>query len=192
MQVFIRVPGIGITSVVLESLTSMEALLSQIRNLYGISLPVENFHMYLQGRSLSERGDCKSWPIENGAVLDLLPVLRGGGGDGGATGAESRDCYLSMYLDKKPDKVDPNEARIARWSRCRISAEVLSPPCAVDFLGNIFNKDRLLEHLVAGSMPPELSHIRGLKDIINIHLTENPAWSKQSTDSTSRFFFFFP
>ena len=31
--------------------------------------------------------------------------LRGGGGDGGATGAESRSSYLEMYMQKKPDKV---------------------------------------------------------------------------------------
>lgn len=39
--------------------------------------------------------------IDDGAVLRL----RGGGGDGGSTGAESRECYLEMYLEKKPDKV---------------------------------------------------------------------------------------
>ena len=42
-------------------------------------------------------------------MLALHPRLHGGGGDGGATGAESRDCYLKMYAEKKPDKVDPNE-----------------------------------------------------------------------------------
>ena len=31
--------------------------------------------------------------------------LRGGGGDGGATGAESRSSYLEMYMSKKPLKV---------------------------------------------------------------------------------------
>jgi hypothetical protein len=31
--------------------------------------------------------------------------LRGGGGDGGSTGAESRSSYLEMYQEKKLDKV---------------------------------------------------------------------------------------
>ena len=35
----------------------------------------------------------------------VLAVLRGGGGDGGATGAESRSCYLDMYKTKKADSV---------------------------------------------------------------------------------------
>ena len=43
--------------------------------------------------------------MQSGSVLQLLHRLRGGGGDGGATGAESRSSYLEMYMDKKPDKV---------------------------------------------------------------------------------------
>ena len=31
----------------------------------------------------------------------LVMRLRGGGGDGGSTGAESRDSYLQMYKEKK-------------------------------------------------------------------------------------------
>jgi hypothetical protein len=31
--------------------------------------------------------------------------LRGGGGDGGATGAESRSAYLEMYKEKGSGKV---------------------------------------------------------------------------------------
>ena len=31
--------------------------------------------------------------------------LRGGGGDGGATGAESRSSYLEMYKTQKPGEV---------------------------------------------------------------------------------------
>jgi Rtf2 RING-finger len=52
--------------------------------------------------------DC--WTISKAGIgpestLQVLGRLRGGGGDGGATGAESRSSYLEMYLEKKPDKV---------------------------------------------------------------------------------------
>ena len=43
----------------------------------------------------------------SGSRLDVVLRLRGGGGDGGATGAESRISYLEMYASKKPDKVCP-------------------------------------------------------------------------------------
>ena len=44
--------------------------------------------------------------VTDGSFLQLHLRLRGGGGDGGATGAESRSSYLEMYLQKKPDKVN--------------------------------------------------------------------------------------
>ena len=37
--------------------------------------------------------------------VDIAVRARGGGGDGGSTGAESRSSYLEMYSQKKPDKV---------------------------------------------------------------------------------------
>ena len=43
--------------------------------------------------------------LESGSTVDIALRLRGGGGDGGATGAESRISYLEMYASKKPDKV---------------------------------------------------------------------------------------
>lgn len=36
--------------------------------------------------------------------MEIQGFLRGGGGDGGSTGAESRSSYLEMYAQKKPDK----------------------------------------------------------------------------------------
>ena len=45
--------------------------------------------------------------ISAGSRCQLHYRLRGGGGDGGATGAESRVSYLEMYMGKKPDKVRP-------------------------------------------------------------------------------------
>ena len=39
------------------------------------------------------------------SLCQLHLRLRGGGGDGGATGAESRVSYLEMYMGKKADKV---------------------------------------------------------------------------------------
>ena len=57
------------------------------------------------GRTLDLRQSLVAAGVVPGASLQLLPRLRGGGGDGGSTGAESRSCYLEMYLGKKPDKV---------------------------------------------------------------------------------------
>lgn len=45
--------------------------------------------------------------IGPGSLCQLHLRLRGGGGDGGATGAESRISYLEMYMGKKVDKASP-------------------------------------------------------------------------------------
>lgn len=108
--------------------------------------------------------------------------LPGGGGDGGATGAESRDCYLNMYAEKKPDKADPNEARLSKWCSCALSADPLRPPCVADRLGNLFNKEPLVEALLAKSLPREFAHIRGLKDMIPIHFDEIPGLKSDDKD----------
>ncbi|XP_058114104.1 uncharacterized protein LOC131256985 [Magnolia sinica] len=104
-------------------------------------------------------------------TLTLHLRLPGGGGDGGATGAESRDCYLNMYAEKKPDKVDPNEARLSRWMACALSSEPLRRPAVVDRLGNLFNKEALVEALLSKKLPRGFGHIRGLKDMIPIELS---------------------
>ncbi|KAL3566883.1 hypothetical protein D5086_032298 [Populus alba] len=81
--------------------------------------------------------------LDHNLYIDIK--LSGGGGDGGATGAESRDCYLNMYADKKPDKVDPHELRLSKWLNCSLSNEPLRQPCVIDRLGNMFNKEALVE-----------------------------------------------
>ena len=72
--------------------------------------------------------------------------LRGGGGDGGATGAESRSSYLEMYKTQKPGEVralllrtagpvsparsysyqlDAREEQLAVWTCCRLTRQQL-------------------------------------------------------------------
>ncbi|XP_059290463.1 uncharacterized protein LOC132044000 [Lycium ferocissimum] len=108
------------------------------------------------------------------STLILRFRLRGGGGDGGATGAESRDCYLKMYAEKKPDKADPNEVRISRWLNCALSNEPLRHPVVVDKLGNLFNKEALVEALLKKRVPKQFGYIKGLKDMIPVELSVIP------------------
>lgn len=63
-------------------------------------------------QTFESQGRC--WPKETklatagvlaGDYVTLYPRLRGGGGDGGSTGAESRSSFLEMYATKKAAKV---------------------------------------------------------------------------------------
>ncbi|CAM0913120.1 unnamed protein product [Alopecurus aequalis] len=141
--------------------------------LRSLPLPSSSFYLTSDGRPLAPSAPVASLP-PSGSLQLRLRALRGGGGDGGSTCAESRDCYLSMYLGKKPDKADPNEARLSRFTCCKLSGEPLAAPAVVDRLGNLFNKEPLVEALIHKRLPKELSHIRGLKDMIPIHLHPKP------------------
>lgn len=131
------------------------------------------------GSSLSSRYPLSTTVAQMGLhdldTLHLRPALRGGGGDGGSTCAESRSCYLEMYAKKKPSKVDRQDTVLARWTTCLLSSEPLTPPCVVDKLGNILNKEAVLRALQSKSMPGGLRHIRGLKDVMDVKLTEIPS-----------------
>lgn len=87
-----------------------------------------------------------------------------------------------MYLSKKPDKVDPNEQRLSKWLNCALSNEPLKHPVVVDLLGNVFNKEALVEGLLGKKLPRAFGHIKGLKDMVSVELDEIPEF-----DSDTRF-----
>ncbi|CAK7338233.1 unnamed protein product [Dovyalis caffra] len=133
-----------------------------------------SFYFTLNGKPLKDSTFLPNPQIAPLSTLILQTRLSGGGGDGGATGAESRDCYLNMYAEKKPDKVDPHEQRLSKWLNCSLSNEPLTQPCVIDRLGNMFNKEALVEALIGKKLPKEFGYIKGLKDMINIQLEVVP------------------
>uniref|UniRef100_A0A2N9FQR7 Uncharacterized protein n=1 Tax=Fagus sylvatica TaxID=28930 RepID=A0A2N9FQR7_FAGSY len=132
---------------------------------------LSSFYFTLNGKTLPDSTPLQIPPL---STLVLHSRLPGGGGDGGATGAESRDCYLHMYSEKKPDKIDLNEQRLSKWSNCALSNEPLREPCVIDRLGNVFNKEALVEALLGKKLPKEFGHIKGLKDMITVKLSTTP------------------
>ena len=71
--------------------------------------------LYARGRILHDATTVGRARLVSGTTLDAQLRLRGGGGDGGATGAESRDSYLEMYREKKKDKVIGQHTAITDW-----------------------------------------------------------------------------
>ncbi|KAL6012125.1 hypothetical protein ACLOJK_002602 [Asimina triloba] len=162
------------------------SMLHLLRSLFPALPPASSPFLSFDGKPLP----CSSAPLDSllppsrpPKTLTLHLRLLGGGGDGGATGAESRDCYLNMYAEKKPDKVDPNETRLSRWTACALSSEPLRRPAVIDRLGNVFIKERLVEALLSKKLPREFGHIRGLKDMIPIELSAIPG--RESDDDIS-------
>ncbi|WIA38428.1 hypothetical protein OEZ86_001753 [Tetradesmus obliquus] len=139
------------------------------RKAYGIDAE-QALVLLHHSRQLQDTATLAEAALYDGATLSVCSRLRGGGGDGGSTGAESRSCYLEMYAQRKPDKVNPLEELLARSTRCRLSGERLAPPCVADELGSLFNKEAVVHALLNKTMPAALSHITSLKAVVNLKL----------------------
>ncbi|KAK6320902.1 hypothetical protein J4Q44_G00078780 [Coregonus suidteri] len=81
---------------------------------------------------------------------------------------------------KKVEKVDINAELAARWKYCALSTEKLRRPIVACDLGRLYNKDAVIEYLLDKSADRPnsevVSHLRGIKDVKELNLTDNPAW----------------
>ena len=101
------------------------------------------------------------------------------GADGG-TIATRTDMVRTKDQDERP-RYDTSERRHALWTLCRLSKHALAPPVMADALGQLYNKDALLEFLLqrgAGDANDAhrrvAGHVRGMRDATEIRLTRNP------------------
>lgn len=197
MQILVQGPGDGIRAFTMAASETVGQLkLSVLQSITNANNGMDinkrgkqtgQFYFSCGGKVLADNRRLIDMDIGHNSLIQLIPRVCGGGGDGGATGAESRDCYLKMYAEKKPDKVDPNETRICKWNTCALSQETLKPPCAIDRLGNVFNKESLVRALLDKTLPSQFSHIRGLKDMITIHLDPIPGVRVYHDGSETKF-----
>jgi len=107
-------------------------------------------------------------------AMDVVLRLRGGGGDGGCTGTESRDALLRMRAGDKPQKADRKALERARWTRCALGGDRLAVPIVCDGIGTMYNKTAVLEALVKKSVPASMKHVRNIKDVMELKLTPKP------------------
>lgn len=78
--------------------------------------------------------------------------------------------------------VDKRKVRAMRVRTCALNAEPLKAPLVADELGQIFNKMAVLEALSAKSMPDNLDHVRGLRDLIDLRLFSAGAESEKKDE----------
>nr|CAG4646449.1 EOG090X0ACT [Macrothrix elegans] len=83
---------------------------------------------------------------------------------------------------KKPEQKDKNAELHCKWRLCASSQEPLKPPVVACELGRLFNKESVLEILLDKPKAPDCGkHLRSLKDVRELQLTPNPAFTKQTT-----------
>lgn len=81
---------------------------------------------------------------------------------------------------KKVEKVDKNAELVAQWNYCTLSQEILRRPIVACELGRLYNKDAVIEFLLDKSPEKALgkaaSHIKSIKNVTELQLSDNPAW----------------
>lgn len=75
---------------------------------------------------------------------------------------------------------DKESERFYRWRHCALSQQKLQQPIVMCGLGRLYSKQNVIEQLLEkDGMPESCSHIKSLKDIKNLKLTANPAYSAE-------------
>jgi len=73
------------------------------------------------------------------------------------------NSYLQMVSEDRG--LGHLERHAFRMSSCYLSQQPLKEPVVACKLGNLYNKEVLITHLLNKTVPKELSHIRALKDV---------------------------
>nr|XP_046239128.1 replication termination factor 2 [Scatophagus argus] len=88
---------------------------------------------------------------------------------------------------KKVEKVDKNAELVAKWKYCALSQEKLRRPIVACEMGRLYNKDAIIEYLLDKSAErpnaEAVAHIRGIKDVKELNLTDNPEWEGEQRNT---------
>ncbi|CAK9294210.1 unnamed protein product [Gordionus sp. m RMFG-2023] len=86
---------------------------------------------------------------------------------------------------QKPEQVDKEAERAAKWQYCASSQEELKQPIVACQLGKLYNKEIILNHLITKTLIPNAPHIKSLKHVKNLNLTLNPKYLINDVAATS-------
>jgi hypothetical protein len=92
---------------------------------------------------------------------------------------------------EKALKLDKSTLLHAKFFHCSLSKESLKVPIVGDKLGNLYNKESILEFLLdrkkyGKEAEIACQHIKSLKDVINIHVTLNVANANDMKEKSSQ------
>lgn len=96
------------------------------------------------------------------------------GNDGGVI-AVKRKFMRHGNTKARGEKLDQEARREQRARTCAVSSEPLTPPVVACALGNLYNKQALLEALLAKTLPARFAHISSLKDVVTCHFSTQDA-----------------
>ncbi|CAK1601619.1 unnamed protein product [Parnassius mnemosyne] len=83
-----------------------------------------------------------------------------------------------VRMKKKPEQKDKDAERAFKWRNCALSQQPLQEPIVACGLGRLYSKSSVLESLLDKDTKPEsITHIKNMKDIKDLKLTKNPAYT---------------
>jgi len=84
---------------------------------------------------------------------------------------------------KKAEVKDKNAANMAKWRYCALKHDALKQPIVADSYGFLYNKDAILEYLLdRAQFEHGPTHIKKLKDVKELQLTENSSFKADHND----------
>jgi hypothetical protein len=92
------------------------------------------------------------------------------GNDGGVV-AVKRKFMRHANVKTRGEKADQEAQRLERATTCALTCAPLREPVVACRLGNLFNKQALLEQLLAKSMPARFRHISSLRDVVTCRVS---------------------
>jgi len=94
---------------------------------------------------------------------------------------------------KKKETLSRDVTNAAKWNHCHLSQEKLRKPIVADQFGFLYNKESILEFILDRSKyecGPE--YIKGLRDVKELKLVENPGFVEESNQLEDNFMFICP
>lgn len=106
------------------------------------------------------------------------------GCDGGTIPTRDELVKTKKKAIKNPKDIE----KAAKWNNCHLTQQPLRKPVVADLLGNIYNKEAIIEFLLDRSKydgGPE--HIKNLKDIKELNLADNPSYESNKQETSDEF-----
>lgn len=93
-----------------------------------------------------------------------------------------------VRMKKKPEQKDKNAETVAKWKHCALSQEPLRNPIVSCELGRLYNKEAIIEYLLNKDSSNEVAkHIRTLKDVKELNLTENSGFQSKGANKGDQY-----
>ncbi|XP_017834977.1 replication termination factor 2 [Drosophila busckii] len=85
-----------------------------------------------------------------------------------------------VRVKQKPEQKDKDAEREFRWLHCALTQQRLQEPIVMCTMGRLYSKQSVIERLLEKEKMPEGSeHVRSMKDIKQLQLTPNPAFTNE-------------